>query len=146
MLVREASRSGEVKVKLLSVSWDQLARDLERAIDFDQSHLFEMVYSHEFGTPGGEPFGLLVGDYMCPPDMPGDGDASARWIARQVAAAAFCPFITGASPQALGLERFDDLDRVRISPGLRMIRRASAGTACAHRRIPAFSASSCRAS
>ncbi|MBB4275611.1 type VI secretion system protein ImpD [Rhizobium mongolense] len=114
MLVREASRSGEVKVKLLSASWDQLARNLERAADFDQSHLFEMVYSREFGMPGGEPFGLIVGDYMCAPEMAGDADAVSTLVQLgTVAAAAFCPFIAGASPQALGLERFDELDRVQ---------------------------------
>ena len=39
-----------------SISWAQLARSMERATDFDQSHLFELVYSREFGMPGGEPY------------------------------------------------------------------------------------------
>lgn len=114
MLVREATRSGEVKVKLLSASWAELARNMERAADFDQSHLFELVYSREFGMPGGEPFGLLVGDYMCGPEMPGVGDPVSTMIEiGTVAAAAFCPFIAGALPQAIGLQHFDELDRVQ---------------------------------
>ena len=43
------------KIRVLSVSWSEIARDLERAIEFDQSQLFRRIYSDEFGTPGGEP-------------------------------------------------------------------------------------------
>ena len=56
-LVRQAGCGGDVKIKLLSVGWRDLARSMERAAEFDQSHLFELVYSREFGMPGGEPFG-----------------------------------------------------------------------------------------
>ncbi len=62
-LAEQAEGAENVKIRVLSVSWNELARDLERAIEFDQSQLFRKVYSDEFGTPGGEPFGLLLGDY-----------------------------------------------------------------------------------
>ncbi|TWF50066.1 type VI secretion system contractile sheath large subunit [Neorhizobium alkalisoli] len=114
MLVRESGRSGDVKIKLLSFSWRELARSMERAADFDQSHLFELVYSREFGMPGGEPFGLLVGDYHFAPTQPAEGDAISTLVQLgMVAAAAFCPFVAGASPQAIGLEEFDELNRVQ---------------------------------
>lgn len=113
MLVRQAGRGGDVKVKLLSASWGELARSMERATDFDQSHLFELVYSREFGMPGGEPFGLLVGDYVVSPKEPNGGDPIGTMTQLgMVAAAAFCPFIAGASPLAMGLEDFRELDRV----------------------------------
>lgn len=113
MLVRIASRGSDVKVKLLSISWSQLARSMERATDFDQSHLFELVYSREFGMPGGEPYGLLVGDYELSPTSSGNGDTvSTLTELGMVAAAAFCPFIAGASPRVIGLESFDELNRV----------------------------------
>ena len=49
---------------MLNVSWKELTKDLTvRALEFDQSQLFRKVYSEEFGTPGGEPFGVLLGDY-----------------------------------------------------------------------------------
>nr|WP_156533525.1 type VI secretion system contractile sheath large subunit [Agrobacterium vitis] len=113
LLVREAGRSAEVKIKLISASWKELARSMERATDFDQSHLFELVYNREFGMPGGEPFGLLVGDYDLSPAAI-DGADTVSTLARlsTVAAAAFCPFIAGASPQAIGLETFRELNRV----------------------------------
>ncbi len=56
-----------VKVRLLVLRWAELARDLERASEFDQSHMFRMVYEEEFGTPGGEPFGMLAADYEIHP-------------------------------------------------------------------------------
>lgn len=112
-LVRQAGRGGDVKIKLLSVGWRDLARSMERAAEFDQSHLFELVYSREFGMPGGEPFGLLVGDYYFSPDEPEGGDAiSTLSQLGMVAAAAFCPFVAGASPGAVGLESFNELNRV----------------------------------
>ena len=113
MLVRQAGRGGDVKIKLLSVGWRDLTRSMERAAEFDQSHLFELVYSREFGMPGGEPFGLLVGDYYFSPDEPEGADAiSTLSQLGMVAAAAFCPFVAGASPGAVGLESFNELNRV----------------------------------
>lgn len=115
MLVRVASRSSEVKIKLLSLSWKELARGMERVSDFDQSTLFELVYNREFGMPGGEPYGLLVGDYqLSPTDPPDVGDVvGALSQLALVAAAAFCPFIAGAAPRVLGLEHFSELNRVQ---------------------------------
>ncbi len=52
-----------VKLKLLNLSWAELCRDLERAVEFDQSQLFQKIYESEFGMPGGEPYGLLVVDH-----------------------------------------------------------------------------------
>ncbi len=113
MLVDEASSAADVKIKLLSVGWQNLARGMERAADVDQSHLFELVYSREFGMPGGEPFGLLVGDFHFSPIDPVGGDAvGTLGQISMVAAAAFCPFIAGAAPRAVGLEHFHELDRV----------------------------------
>jgi len=114
MLVRESAHSDEVKVKLLSFGWRELSRSMERATDFDQSHLFELVYNREFGMPGGEPFGMLVGDYHFSPTEPREGDAvSALTQLGMVAAAAFCPFVAGASPRAIGIEEFGELNRVQ---------------------------------
>jgi len=62
-LVAEAEGQEGIKIRILNLSWAELCRDLERAIEFDQSQLFSKVYSEEFGTPGGEPFGVLIGDY-----------------------------------------------------------------------------------
>lgn len=104
------------KIKLLNATWRELERDFERAVEFDQSQVFKKVYEDEFGTPGGEPFGILLGDYEMHPG-PSEGhptnDLSVLRSMAQVAAAAFCPFITAASPKLLGLESFADLELSR---------------------------------
>lgn len=120
MVVREASRSAEVKVKLLNASWRDLARNLEKATDFDQSQLFEIIYSREFGMPGGEPIGLMIGDYtFSPDDMDGVDSITALSQIGMVAAAAFCPFIAAASPEAVGLQNFGEMSRVHDFSWLR---------------------------
>ena len=57
LLLRASNDAPDVKVKLLDVSWAELARSMERASEFDQSRLFDLVYNAEFGMAGGEPFG-----------------------------------------------------------------------------------------
>lgn len=105
----------KVKIKVLNISWAEICRDLERAAEFDQSNLFRRVYEDEFGTPGGEPFGLLVVDYEVRhrpgPDAPTD-DVSAIASLAAVAAAAFAPVILSASPALLSVDGFEELAMV----------------------------------
>jgi type VI secretion system ImpC/EvpB family protein len=112
-LVEQAPQGENVKVRLLNVSWKDLVRDLDRALEFDQSQLFRKVYSDEFGTPGGEPFSVLLGDYEIhsrpAPDHPTD-DLAALGKISAVAAAAFSPFIAAAHPSLFDLESFSSLE------------------------------------
>lgn len=112
LLVRMAGQGSDIKVKVLNVSWRLLAREMERASDFDQSHLFHLIYSREFGMPGGEPFGLIVGNYELAPGMKDGHDViSTLTQVSMAAAAAFCPFIAGAGPGTVGLHDFSELSR-----------------------------------
>jgi len=111
-LIDGLDRSGRTKVKVLNISWPELCRDLDRAIEFDQSHLFRKIYEDEFGSPGGEPYGLLVIDrevrHRPAPGAPTD-DVSALGQLAGVAAAAFVPTVLAASPALLQVEEFADL-------------------------------------
>lgn len=101
-----------VKIRVFPASWKELVKDLERAIEFDQSALYKKVYGEEFGTAGGEPFGVLLCDYEVrhrpAPDHPTDDMAALRSVS-EVAAAAFCPAIFGVHPGLLGLDSFREL-------------------------------------
>jgi type VI secretion system ImpC/EvpB family protein len=118
-LADQTDHATNVKIRVLNVSWKELSRDLERAIEFDQSQMFRKVYNDEFGMPGGEPFGLLLGDYSVR-HRPGPGhptdDLATLTAASHVAAAAFAPFVAGADPGMLGLEEFSDLESVLNLP------------------------------
>jgi type VI secretion system protein ImpD len=102
-----------IKVRMLNISWLDVAKDLQRASDFDQSQLFIKIYSAEFGHPGGEPFGILIGDYEISHRAVNrhahDVDTLRRLA--KVAAAAFTPFITSIDPSLFGLDEFVGLAR-----------------------------------
>ena len=55
--------SATLKIKVLNISKKELFKDLDKAVEFDQSQIFKKIYENEFGTPGGEPYGALIGDY-----------------------------------------------------------------------------------
>jgi type VI secretion system ImpC/EvpB family protein len=109
----EEGEGSELEIRVLNVTWRELERDFDRAIEFDQSQLFRKIYEDEFGKPGGHPFGLLIGDYeihpRVTPEHPQDDITVLRHIA-QVAAAAFCPFVAAAGPAMFGLDDFCDLE------------------------------------
>ena len=64
-------------------------------------------------VPGGEPVGILIGDYQVQhrpsADHPSDDIPVLQGIA-EVAAAAFAPFIAAASPGLFGLDSFGELE------------------------------------
>lgn len=101
-----------IKIKLLNVSWREVGKDLTRAIEFDQSNIFKRVYSDEFDTPGGEPFGVLLGDYAITHrnrKASNVNDLEALEAISEVATAALCPFITGVDASLFGLNSLREL-------------------------------------
>ena len=114
-LVARLGVSGRVKLRFLNVSWTEICRDLERAVDFDQSHMFRALYEDEFGNPGGEPYGLTVLDHEIrhhPSAAFPTDDVAALTRLAAVAAAAFAPMLVGAAPALLGLDQFTELSGV----------------------------------
>src|SRR5271155_1495722 len=60
--------------------------------------------------PGGEPYCSLIGDYEFT-NHPEDIDLLSKMS--NVAAAAFCPFISASSPQLFGFDSWEDLTKPR---------------------------------
>jgi type VI secretion system protein ImpD len=102
-----------VVLRVLDLSWSELTRDIERAPEFDMSRIFDLVYSQELDTPGGTPYGVLIGDYFVTHRRSKEhrDDIGTLRGMGQVAAASFCPFVTGADPTLLDLEAFTELER-----------------------------------
>ena len=95
-----------LKLRLMNVGKADLLKDLERAVEFDQSALFKKVYEEEYGTFGGFPYSMLVADYEFsrnPQDM-----ALLRKLA-EVAAAAHAPIIAAPSPRLFDMDGFGEL-------------------------------------
>ncbi|MGY4494284.1 type VI secretion system contractile sheath large subunit [Pseudomonas sp. TE3610] len=106
LLVQNTETSTRLKLRLLNVTQKELQNDLEKAVEFDQSALFKKVYEEEYGTFGGHPFSLLVGDYSFgrhPQDI------GLLEKLSNVAAAAHAPFIAAADPRLFDMSSFTEL-------------------------------------
>ena len=109
-LVMNTETGVSLKLRLLNITKAELLNDLEKASEFDQSHLFKKVYEEEYGTFGGHPYGLLVGDYEFgrhPQDM-----ALVEKISN-VAAAAHAPFISAANTKLFDMGSFTEIGNPR---------------------------------
>jgi type VI secretion system protein ImpC len=107
----DQSETGEtLKIRVLNVSKRDLFKDLERAVEFDQSALFKKVYEEEYGQLGGEPYGMLIGDYEFGRSAE---DISLLKMISGVAAASHAPFVSAANPKLFGFERFTELSAPR---------------------------------
>jgi type VI secretion system protein ImpC len=105
-LVFQTETSTRLKLRLLNITKQELSNDLEKAIEFDQSALFKKVYEEEYGTFGGNPYSMLLGDYEFdwrPPDV-----ALLERLSN-VAAAAHAPFIAASSPALFDMDSFTQL-------------------------------------
>jgi type VI secretion system protein ImpC len=109
-LVKNSETSATLKIRVLNLKKKDLHKDLTKAVEFDQSQIFKKIYESEFGTPGGEPYGALIGDYEF-----GNGteDLEVLQGMSNVAAASFAPFISAANPGMFGLESFTELSKPR---------------------------------
>ncbi|MFL0799652.1 MAG: type VI secretion system contractile sheath large subunit [Agarilytica sp.] len=109
-LVTNSNTGKDLKIRMLNVSKKELSRDLEKAVEFDQSQIFKKIYESEFGTAGGEPYAALIGDFefSSRPD-----DISMLSKMSNVAAAGFCPFVAAAAPTMFGFDSFTELSKPR---------------------------------
>jgi len=105
-LVMNTETGTMLKLRLLNATKKELLADLEKATEFDQSALFKKIYEEEYGTFGGNPFSVLVGDYEFG-RVP--QDTSMLEQISHVAAAAHAPFITAASPKLFDWDNFTEL-------------------------------------
>ncbi|MFA5529991.1 MAG: type VI secretion system contractile sheath large subunit [Thiohalomonadaceae bacterium] len=109
-LVMHSETSAALKLRMMNISKKELGKDLEKAVEFDQSQIFKKIYESEFGTAGGEPYSVLIGDFEFS-NHPADIDMLTSMS--NVAAAGFCPFIAAADPKMFGFDSFTELSKPR---------------------------------
>jgi type VI secretion system protein ImpC len=105
-LVKNSEIGEGLKIQVLNVSKKELAADLAKATDFDQSQFYKKVYEEQFGTAGGAPFGALVGDYYFDKSS---SDVELLTNISSVAAAGFCPFISAADSKVFSMDSYTEL-------------------------------------
>ncbi len=109
-LVSRTETSTRLKLRIFNATLKELQDDMTKAVEFDQSKLFKMIYEAEYGTFGGSPYSMLLGGYDIGPDAP-----NMTFIGKmaEVAAAAHAPFLAAASAKMFGLQDFGDLAKPR---------------------------------
>lgn len=110
-LVYNTETSTSLQLKVMNVTKDEIRNDLEKAEEFDQSQMFKKIYEEGYGVLGGNPFGLLVGDYDF--DVRRSTDMKVLQGMSGVAAGAFAPFVSAVSPKAFNMDRFAELSNPR---------------------------------
>ena len=106
-LVMNSETGTQLKIRLLNITKQEIVNDLEKATEFDQSTLFKRIYEDEYGTFGGNPISVLIGDFefgRMPQDV-----ATLEKIG-SVAAAAHAPFISAASPKLFDWDGFTEMN------------------------------------
>ncbi len=115
LLVRESEVGTDLKIKVCDLNKDELKEQFDNAPAVDRSPLFSSVYQHEFGTAGGEPYAIMVGDYFFTNK---DEDIELLRSMGELAAASHCPFISSATPEMFELDSFQFFNKGRpVAPG-----------------------------
>src|SRR5436309_8145465 len=103
-----------LKICVLNISKEELGDVLGQydaetgARGWDQSPIHKHIFENRFDTPGGEPFGCLVGDYQFS-HLPQDVDILSRLS--RICGAAHVPFISAAEPRIFGMKSWQDLSK-----------------------------------
>jgi type VI secretion system protein ImpC len=111
-LVNNTETDETLKIRVLNISKKDLNKTLKNfeGTAWDQSPVFKKLYEEEFGSPGGQPYGCLIGDYHfdhSPSDVKMLGNLA------QIASAMHAPFLAGAAPTVLGMDSWQELGNPR---------------------------------
>jgi type VI secretion system protein ImpC len=114
-LVMNSETGQTLKIRMLNLNKRELFRDLDKAVEFDQSQTFKKIYEEEFGIAGGEPYGCMIGDFEFT-NHPEDVELLSKMS--NVAAAGFCPFISAAGSELFGFDDYTELSKPRDLGGI----------------------------
>lgn len=111
-LVNNTETGENLKIKVMNISKKDVAKTLKKfkGTAWDQSPLFKKLYEEEFGMPGGQPYGCLMGDYYFDHSAP---DVEMLAGIAQISAAAHAPFLAAAAPSLLNMESWQELANPR---------------------------------
>jgi type VI secretion system protein ImpC len=99
-----------IKLEMLNASKEDLLSDFEDSPEVVRSGLYKHVYVDEYGQFGGQPFAAVISNYQF---GPGAQDMKLLQYSASVGAMAHAPFIASASPEFMGVERFEDLPNLK---------------------------------
>lgn len=110
-LLTDRTEFGEnIKIEVLSVSQSELLEDFEDTADITETGLYRKVYTDEFGQFGGDPYGVIVGNYSITPSTP---DMRLMTYMASLSAMTHAPFIASASEDFFGLDDYSELPELK---------------------------------
>ncbi|MEE9382658.1 MAG: type VI secretion system contractile sheath large subunit [Nannocystaceae bacterium] len=99
-----------VKIEILNCTKEDLLEDFEDSPEIVKSGLYKNVYSAEYGTFGGQPYGMICSLYEFDA---GPQDMSLLSQCSAVAAMSHAPFLGNASAKMFGCESYEDLAKLK---------------------------------
>lgn len=109
-LVRRVETSAQLKLFLIDISKEEIEAEFESSRDFSGTGIYRLLVEKSVGTPGADPWALIIGNYEF-----GPAQKAAELLGRlaKVAKAAGAPFLASASPRLLGCESLADTPHPR---------------------------------
>jgi type VI secretion system protein ImpC len=95
-----------IKIEFLSVSKSELLEDFDDAPDITESGLYRKVYTDEFGQFGGDPYGVIIGNY---PISPSAADMRLLSNMSSLSAMTHAPFIASVDESFFGINDYSEL-------------------------------------
>jgi len=109
-LVDKTDFRENIKIEMLNVKKEELQDDFEDAPEVTKSSLYQLGYTAEFGQFGGQPYGLMIGNYEF---GAGSEDIALMQNISSVATMMHAPFIAATSPKMFGIENFSELPKLK---------------------------------
>lgn len=109
-LVDRTDFKENIKIQFINATKADLLQDFDDAAGVAESGLFRQVYTEEFGQFGGEPIGVMIGNFEF---GPGHEDIKLLEYLGCLGAMNHAPFIGAAGPAFFGLDDFDDLPQLK---------------------------------
>ncbi len=99
-----------VKIEVLNVSKQDLIDDFEDSPEVVKSGLYKLAYTAEYGQFGGQPYGMMLGNF----DFgPGNQDVAVLRNIAAIATMSHAPFSAAAGPSFFGLDDFSGLPNLK---------------------------------
>jgi type VI secretion system protein ImpC len=99
-----------VKIEVLNVSKQDLIDDFEDSPEIVKSGLYKLAYTAEYGQFGGQPYGMMLGNF----DFgPGNQDVAVLRNIASIATMSHAPFSAAAGPSFFGLDDFSGLPNLK---------------------------------
>ncbi|RWX50639.1 type VI secretion system protein ImpC [Candidatus Electrothrix marina] len=99
-----------VKIEVLNVSKQDLIDDFEDSPEVVKSGLYKLAYTAEYGQFGGQPYGMMLGNF----DFgPGNQDVAVLRNIASIATMSHAPFSAAAGPSFFGLDDFSGLPNLK---------------------------------